>query len=529
MVQFGTSGIRGSVAERVTPAVALAVGHAVGDLAVTEPIGGDESAGSPPTVVVGRDGRPTGAALAAAVEAGVAAAGAIPIRVGRVATPTLAFASQGRYGVVLTASHNPPTDNGIKCFVDGSEFDTAREQRVESVIEGESTPLATWSAWQTPRESDPIDAYREAVVEYVRSLASIGGFDDAGESHVGVGDSDVDADADDAAAEPCEGVRVAVDCGNGMAGGTTPHVLEALGADVAALNANVDGRFPSRPSKPTAATLGDLRAFVADGEFDLGVAHDGDADRLVVLDADGDVVHEDTVTAILAGYYTRRAVAETDGSRTTDGGGDDSHTADVESDDSHTADGEDDSTTPLVLTTPNTSARIDEQVAAAGGRTERVALGTLHEGRAERRAAGERVVLATEPWKHIHPELGGWIDGVASAAVFARLVASAGLDSLREPITERPYRKVNIECPDGAKAAALARLESSLPAAFPEAMASLDYGVRLAFPDGSWLLVRPSGTEPYVRLYAESDDLETLLTSVSERIESAVATATDES
>ena len=88
---------------------------------------------------------------------------------------------------------------------------------------------------------------------------------------------------------------------------------------------------------------------------------------------------------------------------------------------------------------------------------------------------------------------------------------------------------MNVDCPDGAKSAALAELESSLPAAFPEATASLEYGVRLAFPDGSWLLVRPSGTEPYVRLYAESDDLETLLAQGTERIEAAVAAATDDS
>ena len=129
-----------------------------------------------------------------------------------------------------------------------------------------------------------------------------------------------------------------------MAALATPDVLRELGATVVALNANVDGHFPGRPSKPTPETLGDLQRFVGDGDADLGIAHDGDADRIVVLDGDGDIVHEDTVVAILAGYYTRRHSS-----------------VDGETDDD-----------PVVVTTPNASARIDETVAAAGGRVERV-------------------------------------------------------------------------------------------------------------------------------------------------------------
>ena len=464
MVTFGTAGIRGSVAETVTPAVALAVGSAVGHLAVAE------SALPNPEIVIGRDGRLTGPALAAAVEAGVAAAGAIPIRVGTVPTPTLAFASRDRYGLMLTASHNPPADNGIKCFVDGQAFDDDREARIESRLDTDTGP-ADFERWQAPQRREPLPDYRAAVAAYVRNHQP----------------------ADEPTA-PCEGLRIAVDCGNGMAALATPHVLETLGASVVALNGNVDGRFPGRPSKPTPETLGDLRAFVADGDFDLGIAHDGDADRIVLLDSDGEIIHEDSVVAMLAGYYTRRAVA-----------------------------GDDAGDKPVVVTTPNASGRIDQQVTAAGGRVERVRLGALHEGI----AAVDRgaVVFAAEPWKHIHPSFGGWIDGVVSAALFTGLVATHGLATLREPITERPYRKVSIDCPDGAKAAAMTTLESSLPDAFSEATVSVEHGVRLALPDGSWLLVRPSGTEPYIRLYAESESVDEIVDTATERIEAAIAGA----
>ncbi|WP_253737329.1 phosphomannomutase [Halohasta salina] len=458
MVQFGTAGVRGSVVDRVTPAVALAVGQAVGRLVVES----QSAESSVPQVVIGRDGRTTGPALAAAVEAGVASTGARPVRIGQVPTPTLAFASRGRHGVMLTASHNPPTDNGIKCFADGSEFDREQERQIEAFVETEAPP-ADWDRWQSPTRSDPLPEYREAVIDYASRFGA-------------------------ALTE----LRIAVDCGTGMASVATPAVLDRLGASVTAVNASVDGHFPARPSKPTPETLTEFRSFLGDGAFDLGIAHDGDADRIVILDGDGEIVHEDTIVAILAGYYTRRYVDE------------------------H---GED-APTPVVVTTPNASGRIDEQVTAAGGRVDRVHLGGLHEGIAAVEAGP--VVFAAEPWKHIHPEFGGWIDGVVSAALLSRLVAAEGLAALREPITERPYRKVSVDCPDERKSPAMEQLEDTLPETFPKADVSLDHGVRLTFPDDSWLLVRPSGTEPYVRLYAESDDVDALVAEAETVIRSVV-------
>ena len=130
---------------------------------------------------------------------------------------------------------------------------------------------------------------------------------------------------------------------------------------------------------------------------------------------------------------------------------------------------------------------------------------------------------AAEPGRRVRAARGGWIDGAASAAVLPRLVAAEGLDGLRAPVTERPYRKVSVECPDDRKADAMARLASSLPAAFPDAAVDTEYGVRLERPDGSWTLVRPSGTEPYVRVYAEADDVDALVDAVTDVVADAVA------
>jgi phosphomannomutase len=488
---FGTAGVRGRVEERVTPELALAVGRAVAAEARARESERGGSPEDPPRVVLARDGRVSGPAIAAAMEAGLASGGATVSRAGRLPTPALAHASRGRYGVVLTASHNPPSDNGIKLFRDGVEFDRDLERAIEARVDAEEPPAA-WDAWTEPDRVDVLHDYLDDVRGYAAGL-------------------EVDGDG---AGNALDGLRVAVDCGNGMSAPATPAVLRELGATAVTLNGNVDGHFPGRGSKPTPETLRDLRAFVADanegvdepgrdGEgYAFGIGHDGDADRIVVVDADGEVVHEDTVLAILAERYVRASDA-----------GD-----------------------PVVVTTPNASGRIDERVRAAGGRVERVRLGALHEGIAAVRAAAEsagdggagddtEVVFAAEPWKHVHTAFGGWIDGVCSAAVIAVLVANEGLESLREPIAERPYRKVSVDCPDGRKEPAMARLTDRLPAAFPDASVDTDHGVRLEFPDASWTLVRPSGTEPYVRVYAESDAVDELVEEVREVVASAVAEA----
>jgi phosphomannomutase len=450
MELFGTAGIRGPVTD-ITPELAMAVGKAVATRlqdSETE------------SVVIARDGRVTGETLASAIEAGVTSGGLNVYRAGQLPTPGLAYASEGCHGIMLTASHNPPADNGIKLFADGSEYDAAAEAEIEALVAEEPT-AADWDCWGTTEELSVLDSYLDAVTAYASGHG---------------------ADLD--------GIEIAVDCGTGMASVATPEVLENLGAETRALNANVDGHFTARESKPTAETLTTLRSFVAEGAA-LGIGHDGDADRIVIVDSDGEVVHEDTVLAILAKHYVRESEA-----------GD-----------------------PVVLTTPNASGRIDERVEVAGGRVERTALGTLHEGIAAVRAEGSdetEIVFAAEPWKHIHPEFGEWIDGIASAAVFSRLVASEGLDALREPVSERPYRKESISCPDEQKAATMDRLQTTLPEQFPEASVDTEYGIRLNLAGGAWTLIRPSGTEPYIRIYAESAEVDQLVETVQNTVENAI-------
>lgn len=457
---FGTAGIRGPVENEVTPELALQVGQAIGKPGRA--------------VAVARDGRVTGSTLLSALRAGLESAGATVSDIGVAPTPALAFASKGRYGVQVTASHNPPADNGIKLFKDGTEFDRTAELEVSDRIAGGPEP-ATWSEWGATEDESILGDYREAVVDYLRGRS-------LPEGHP------VEPTSANGGAEPLAGINIAIDCGNGMAGLGTPQVLEALGADVVTVNGNVDGFFPGRPSKPTPETLSAFRDFVAEEGVAFGIAHDGDADRVVLVDSEGAVVHEDTVVAVLAEYYVRESAVED----------------------------------PVVVTTPNASGRIDQRVEAAGGRVDRIRLGALHEGIEAVESEMGTVVFAAEPWKHVHPDLGLWIDGIASAGLLSLLIASAGdLAALRTPIEERPYRKESLPCPESAKESVMETLSDTLPAAFPDATVSTEYGVRLAFEDGSWVLVRPSGTEPYVRLYAESNDVDDLVATVRAAIEGA--------
>lgn len=450
MALFGTAGIRGDTASQVTPELALQVGYAAG----IEADGGE--------FVVARDGRQTGPALMAAMTSGLMSAGARVLTAGQLPTPALAYASSRRRGVMITASHNRPSDNGVKLFRDGVEYKRDSEERIEALVETHEAPVS-WQEWGRAERVNPLGQYRTAVGEYAKEIGNGGG-----------------------------NVSVVVDCGNGLASQATPTVLSDLCARVVSLNAAVDGHFPSRQSKPTPESLVDLRTFVADGAFTFGIGHDGDADRTVIVDETGDIVHEDTIVAILAEHYVQ--------------------TTDVRD--------------PVVVTTPNASTRIDERVLDAGGRTERVRLGALHEGIAAVRATGGTVVFAAEPWKHIHPAFGGWIDGVVSAAVLTRLIATAGgIDPLREPITERPYRKLSFDCPDEHKQPTMDRIAHTLPETYPDADIVSEHGIRANMPDGSWILIRPSGTEPYIRLYAEGANVDTLVEITEEIIADAVRDA----
>ncbi|MFB6174320.1 MAG: phosphoglucosamine mutase [Halobacteriales archaeon] len=260
---FGTSGIRGRVGEAVTADLALSVGRAL--------------AADADRVVLGRDPRESGRFLADAVSAGLRECGADVVRLGLAATPTVARSVgwlDADAGVAVTASHNPPEDNGLKLWQpSGQAFDEPRRDAITERVRSGRFDLRDWEGTGAEAAADATERHREAIVE---------------------------------AAGPAE-IPVVVDVGNG-AGGVTADALVGMGCQVETLNAQPDGRFPGRPSEPTGEHCRALCDLVGASGAALGIAHDGDADRTMAVAEDGTWVSGDALLALFA----RQAAGEGD-------------------------------------------------------------------------------------------------------------------------------------------------------------------------------------------------------------------------
>jgi len=263
---FGTDGVRGLANVDLT--AELALGLSVAATHVLAEAGAFSR--HRPRAVVGRDPRASGEFLEAAVVAGLASAGVDVIRVGVIPTPAIAYLTTERgadLGVVLSASHNPMPDNGIK-FFDGGGFklDDAVEDAIEAQLD---------AVWTRPTGADVgrVTDHPDGVEDYVAHLvASVG--------------------------QRLDGLRVVVDCANGAAFRTAPAALRAMGADVTAISAEPNGLNINEDCGST--HLGPLQAAVLARHADIGIAHDGDADRFLAVDATGTIVDGDQLLAILA-------------------------------------------------------------------------------------------------------------------------------------------------------------------------------------------------------------------------------------
>ncbi|WP_313696267.1 phosphoglucosamine mutase [Halorarum halobium] len=417
---FGTSGIRGEVGSEVTASTALDVGRAVA------------SAGRD-RVVVGRDPRDSGRMLADALVAGLTECGADVVRLGEVSTPTV-VRGVGWYdadaGVTVTASHNPPADNGLKLWDEqGSAYVGPQQDAIAERIRSGEFDRADW---------DGVGAVETA--------------EDAVERHV---DALVEAGA------PLEGLSVVVDPGNGS-GRLTAAALDRLGADVETLNAQPDGSFPARPSEPTAEHCRSLRQFVGAIDADLGIAHDGDADRMLAVTETGEFVAGDALLALFA----RDAVEP--GER--------------------------------IAAPINTSMAVRRALQDVGASLTLTAVG---DGHVAERARERSVAFGGEPsgaW--IWPDAVPAPDGPLAAVRLASMVAERGpLAEQLSTVESTPLRResVSIERNDEVVAAVSETIRDRY-----DAVTDID-GVRVDVTDG-WFLVRASGTQPLVRITAESED-----------------------
>ncbi|GAB4080502.1 phosphoglucosamine mutase [Modestobacter muralis] len=264
---FGTDGVRGRANADLTPELAMSVARAAASVL------SDRDGTSRPVAVVGRDPRASGEMLEAAVVAGLASAGAEVLRVGVIPTPAVAHLT-GRtdadLGVMISASHNPMPDNGIKLFSRGGhKLPDAVEAAIERRVTGHEAEDNRPTGGGVGRVRD-LPGAAEDYIDHVLS----------------------------ALRQPLRGLRVVVDCAHGAASRCAPEVYRRAGAQVHVIGGEPDGWNINDGIGST--HLGPLKDAVARHGADIGIAHDGDADRCLAVTADGDVVDGDAILAICA-------------------------------------------------------------------------------------------------------------------------------------------------------------------------------------------------------------------------------------
>jgi phosphoglucosamine mutase len=246
---FGTDGVRGVVGETLTEELVERIGRAATLWAGRG------------RVLVGRDTRGSGPVLEAALTRGIVDAGGTAVLAGVLPTPAVALLSQD-LGLVVSASHNPPEYNGVKIFDrEGHKLSDESELEIEALLEARGV-----GGGSVERADDAVTGYLEHVVEHFGSDLA--------------------------------GRRIAVDCANGAFSAIAPRVFEELGAEVTAIASTPDGSNINEGCGATDLTL--LQATVRSGDYDLGVAFDGDGDRMLAVDASGEVVDGDQIIAICA-------------------------------------------------------------------------------------------------------------------------------------------------------------------------------------------------------------------------------------
>ena len=425
---FGSSGVRGLANIELTPLLACRVASAVATHAKAK------------KAIVARDTRVSGDMLEDALVSGLVSNGADVLLAGMVPTPTLAYAAKALgadVGFMLTASHNPPQYNGIKVFNgDSLSYTDEAQDAVEKIVADGQFALADW---RSLGKTVPVDAARVylSMAEQAVSLR--------------------------------KAWRVVVDPGCGAAYSVAPCLLKALGCKVTALNAQPDGHFPARKSEPTAESLQDLAETVKTLHADIGIAFDGDADRVAFIDEKGVFVNFDRSLAAYGAFALKRS-----------GGG-------------------------VVVTNVEASMCVETMAQKYGGRVVRTRVGDIYVSEAIKR---DGAVFGGEPcgaW--VHPRLHFCPDGPLSAALFLWALEEEG-KSVSGFIGEVPQyitMRENIVCNNEAKYRVVDKLGAALKAEFA---AYTDFstvdGARLALKNG-WLLVRASGTEPLIRLTVEGE------------------------
>ncbi|NHN46308.1 phosphoglucosamine mutase [Halostella sp. JP-L12] len=430
MKVFGSSGTRGVVNESLGPEFLLRVAKAAGTMWRAD------------RVAIARDTRRTGEMLADAAASGLASVGTDVDRLGVVPTPGLqAYAErEGVPALMITASHNPPKFNGMKLIGDdGVELSVDELEAVEERLLAERFETVSWAETGEARH---VEGARRAYVDQLIDAV----------------DAEAIADAD---------LTVALDPGHGAGSLTSPDFFRELGCRVITVNAQPDGHFPGRNPEPVSENLGDLGRLVASTDADLGIAHDGDADRAIFYDERGEYIEGDATFAALA-------AAELSPGDTT-------------------------------VSAVNVSQRLVDVADDVGADLELTPIGSTNiiSRIRDLRKEGATVPVAGEGNGGVFfPNYRLARDGAYIAARFLELVAERPASDIVAPYDDYHNVRRNIEYgTEDERRAMLTAAESRAQSS--DAELDVTDGYRLDYGD-AWVLARPSGTEPLVRIYAEA-------------------------
>lgn len=438
---FGTDGVRGVANRELTAELALSLGSAA-----ARRLAGPGKPGRH-VAVIGRDPRASGEMLEAAVIAGLTSQGVDALRVGILPTPAVAYltgAYDADFGVMISASHNPMPDNGIKIFGPGGhKLDDDTEDQIEQLVAA--------GPGQRPVGAGlgrVIDA-EDAADRYLR--------------HVGK-----------ASTQPLDGLTVVVDCAHGAASSAAPRAYRAAGARVIAINAEPNGLNINDRCGST--HLDSLRAAVLEHGADLGLAHDGDADRCLALDASGKLVDGDAIMVVLA-----LAMQEA---------------------------GELASNT--LVTTVMSNLGLHHAMRSAGVTVRTTGVGDRYV--LEELRSGEYSLGGEQSGHIVMPALGSTGDGIVTGLrLMTRMVQTgSSLADLAAPMQPFPQVLINVKVADKTTAAAAPSVRSAVD----EAEAELG--------DTGRILLRPSGTEPMIRVMVEAPE-EDIAQRVAARVAEAVS------
>ncbi len=425
---FGTDGVRGVANQDLTSELALALGSAAARRLGS--VGGRARR----VAVVGRDPRASGEMLEAAVIAGITSEGVDALRVGVLPTPAVAYlagAYDADFGVMISASHNPMPDNGIKIFGPGGhKLDDAAEDRIEELVHQGPGQRPTGAGI-----GRVVDA-EDALDRYLR--------------HVGK-----------AVTTRLDGLTVVVDCAHGAASAAAPRAYRAAGAHVIAINAAPNGLNINDGCGSTHMEA--LQAAVVSHGADLGLAHDGDADRCLAVDASGQLVDGDALMVILA-----LAMQEA---------------------------GELASNTLVTTVMSNLGLHLAMRAAAIEVRT----TGVGDRYVLEELRAGEFSLGGEQSGHIVMPAFGTTGDGVLTGLrLMSRMAQTrASLATLAEPMQTLPQVLINVEVADKATVSEAPSVRTAVAEA------------ERALGDSGRILLRPSGTEQVVRVMVEAADEDT--------------------